>query len=191
MGVLLEIPRAIFEAKAKREKARQPRPAPAGRKTSLSKDQNMRRGLLAKVHVAKRQLGLSDEEWRALLEARFQVDSSGLLGTGELTALVGYLERMGWEPSTPRTVRDSHGTPHILKHDDAGMHRERQVGKIEALLAELGRFDGRYVPWAYAAAILKRQCGVTRLEWASPEQLTKVIAALNKTLSRKMRTANG
>jgi len=59
--------------------------------------------------------------------------------------------------------------------------------KIEALLSEKGRVEGSYVPWDYAKAILQRQCGVERLEWASPEQLRGLIAALDKDARRKGR----
>jgi len=191
MGVVLEIPRAVFDAKAKREKARKAKAEKTTGRGLTSKEQNIRKGLLAKVHVAKCQIGMTDEEWRDFLRGRFDVDTSAALTVGALSALVGHLERLGWTPSTPKRTKDSHGKPHILKHDDAGMNRERQMGKIEALLSELGRIEGRYIPWSYAAAILKRQCGATRMEWADRDQLRDVIAALSRTLSRKQRGVHG
>lgn len=190
MGVVLEIPRAVFDAKAKREKARKAKAHKPSGGAITPREQKVRRGLLAKVHVAKKQIGMTDEEWRDFLRGRFGVDTSAALSVGALSALVGHLERIGWTPSTPKRTRDSHGKPHILKHDDAGMNRERQMGKIEALLSELGRIEGRYIPWSYATAILKRQCGATRLEWADRDQLRDVIAALSRNLSRKQRSAH-
>ncbi len=49
----------------------------------------------------------------------------------------------------------------------------QQLGKIQALLGELG------VGWAYGLAILKRQAKVERWEWAQSDHLQAVIVALN------------
>ena len=63
---------------------------------------------------------------------------------------------------------------------------ERQIRKIRAMLAE----DG--LPDAYAEAILKQMCSHPHrvpLEWASSEQLGKVIAALSYRKKRMQQRA--
>jgi len=186
---ILEMPSALADLKARREVRRQKIAAPA-RSARGNRDESIRKGLLAKVHIAKKQLGLRDEDWRAILETRFEVDSSARLSLGQLENLVSYLERCGWKPTTRRKVFDSHGKPHVATHDDTGMGREGQMRKIEALLAELGQAEGHYMPWDYAAAILKHQTGLTRLEYADPIQLKGVIAALSRNITRMRKRAN-
>lgn len=189
MAKILEMPSALADLKARRDVRRQKIAAPA-RSARGNRDESIRKGLLAKVHIAKKQLGLRDEDWRAILEARFEVDSSARLSLGQLENLVSYLERCGWKPTTRRKVFDRHGKPHVATHDDTGMGREGQMRKIEALLAELGQAEGHYMPWDYAAAILKHQTGLTRLEYADPIQLKGVIAALSRNITRMRKRAN-
>lgn len=45
------------------------------------------------------------------------------------------------------------------------------------------------MPWCYATAILKRQYGIGRLEWAKPEHQKGVIAALNRSLKGRLAKA--
>lgn len=56
-----------------------------------------------------------------------------------------------------------------------------QLSKIEALLADSHR------KWEYAHAVARRMFRVTRLEWCNPEQLCKVIAALQIDANRRIR----
>lgn len=189
MAKILEMPGAISYLKTKREERRQ-KPAAPVKRSPNTRSENIRKGLLAKVHVAKAQLGMDDADWRALLEERFGVRSSALLSLGQLESLAGHLEKRGWTPSRIRKPFDRHGKPHVATRDDSGMGREGQMRKIEALLAELGRAEGRYMPWDYAAAILKHQTGLTRLEYAEPSQLRGVIAALSKNVASKRRHAD-
>ena len=189
MAKILEMPSALSDLKARREERRQ-KIMPPVRRTRDSRSESIRKGLLAKVHVAKAQMGLDDADWRAILEERFGVTSSALLSPDQLENLVGHLEKCGWKPARGRKPIDRHGKPHVATRDDSGMGREGQMRKIEALLAELGRAEGRYMPWDYAAAILKHQTGVTRLEYADPIQLKGVIAALSKNVARKRKRAD-
>lgn len=141
-----------------------------------------RRGLLAKVHIAKAQLGLDEPHYRALLDAH-GVESSAALDIRGLEGLLRHFQELGWSPAPPKaSTRDSRP-----QQPKAAPGREAQLSKIEALLSEKGRTEGGYVPWTYARAILKRQCGVERLEWATSEQLAAVIAALTRDARRKGR----
>jgi hypothetical protein len=61
--------------------------------------------------------------------------------------------------------------------------------KIEALLAEKGKVEGKDMPWGYAVGILKRQTGgrATQFSAATPAELKGVIAALYRDAARKGR----
>ncbi len=58
--------------------------------------------LRAKIHIAKKALGLNDGEYRALLEANTGKDSSGTMTKEEMMLVLTDLTRLGWKPtSTP------------------------------------------------------------------------------------------
>lgn len=158
------------------------RPAPSRRNPRA---EGLRRGLLAKVHIAKAQLGLTDPEYRAIL-ARHGVESSAHLSPRGLEGLLGHFRELGWLEK-PRKAAARDPRPKPLRPASPADIRTEMLAKIEALLAEKGREEGAYVPWSYATAILQRQCGVENLAWASLEQLAGVIAALARDARRKGR----
>ena len=143
---------------------------------------NIIRGLLAKVHIAKAQLGLDEPHYRALLEAH-GVESSTALDIRGLEGLLRHFQELGWSPAPSKAAARAPRP----RQPKAAPGREAQLSKIEALLTEKGRAEGSYVSWDYATAILQRQCQVERLEWATPEQLVGVIAALARDARRKGR----
>lgn len=141
-----------------------------------------RRAMLAKIHIAKKDLGMDDGTYRAMLDNLFGVDSSAKLTPRQLDDLLGHLTSRGF-------VAQKKGDP---KPSDSAKAREPMIAKVGALLTELGQTEGRHVPWSYAVSILKRQSGVMRLEWATPKQLRAVIAALDARsgkLAREKREA--
>ncbi|EGW50712.1 hypothetical protein HMPREF1022_02273 [Desulfovibrio sp. 6_1_46AFAA] len=169
------------------------KPAPAGRKRGTEAAEQ-RKVLLAKIHVAKKQLGLTEEEYRALLDGHFGAASAADLGLTDLKRLVLVLVGYGFKPSkghARRGVSRKRETPATLTNDNDNLGREPLMKKIEAQLTEKGRAEGTDVPWGYAVAILKRQSGgVTRcFEHATPEQLRGVIAALTRDARRNGRRA--
>lgn len=167
------------------------KPVPAGRKRGTEAAEQ-RKALLAKIHVAKKQLGLTEDEYRALLDGHFGAASAADLGLTDLKRLVLVMADYGFKPSKGHARRGAtrkKTIPATLEQDDLG--REPLMKKIEAQLAEKGRAEGTDVPWGYAVAILKRQSGgVTRcFEHATPEQLRGVIAALTRDARRNGRRA--
>ena len=57
-----------------------------------------RKGLLAKVHIAKKELGLDDSTYRSILFQGFGEISSAKLANPELEHLVKNFESSGWVP---------------------------------------------------------------------------------------------
>jgi phage gp16-like protein len=60
-----------------------------------------RRTLLAKIHIAKKDLGLNDDAYRAVLAAN-GVESSKDLDTKGLEKLITHFEKLGWVASPKR-----------------------------------------------------------------------------------------
>jgi len=150
-----------------------------------------RNNMLAKIHLAKRDLGLSDADYRHVLSVLFGADEARLsaakLDDRELHQLLDHFRSKGWAPAGGRTRKESlkDRKPEVPE-DRAGL-----MGKIEALLAEKRRLEakpgsGAWLPWKYAEAILRRQTNNPHayLNWATPAQLTKVIQALSYNVRR-------
>ena len=119
----------------------------------------------AKIHIARQQLGLTDEDYRALLGRVAGVTSSKQLTERTCSRVLQELERLGFQPKPSSKAR---GKPHNFKKLDA------EITKIEALLADL------QLPWSYADAIAKRMFGIERCAWLKkPQHYKALIAALH------------
>lgn len=121
---------------------------------------------LSKIHIAKKDLGLDDDTYRAMLMRITGKTSSKDLNPLQTANVLRELERLGWQPkrgaAKPKPAAD----------------RAKLVGKIEAQLADAGR------SWAYGDAIAKRLYKVEKVEWLNPEQLRGVVAALSYDAKR-------
>lgn len=127
---------------------------------------NRRNQQLSKIHVAKKDLGMDDESYRAMLARVAGVTSAKDLNPRQVGLVLREFERLGWKQKPGRA------RPH------AAADRAKLVGKIEAQLAEAGR------PWDYADALAKRLYKVERLEWLDARQLGGVVTALARDAQR-------
>ncbi len=119
---------------------------------------------LSKIHIAKKDLGLDDETYRALLDRVAGVRSAKDLTPRQTGAVLAEFVRLGWESAPAKKPG--------RKAPVAAPDRKKLMGKIEAFLAEAKR------SWAYADGIALRMFKVERVEWLDPGQLQKMVAAL-------------
>jgi phage gp16-like protein len=131
--------------------------------------------LMAKIHIAKAQLGMDDDTYRALLARVAGVRSAKDLGPRQIGAVLREFERLGFEPK-PAAKAKSRPAP------SPSDERKALVSKIEAQLTEAAR------PWSYADAMAARMFKVERVEWCDPEQLRRLVAALAYDARRHGRT---
>lgn len=124
---------------------------------------------LAKIHIAKAQLGLDDETYRALLARVAGVRSAKDLTPRQVGAVLREFERLGWQSKSSKPGR---------KAPKPAPDRQSLVGKIEAFLAEAKR------PWDYADAMALRMFKVERVEWCDTDQLRRLVAALSYDAKR-------
>ena len=143
-----------------------------------------RKSLLAKVHIARKDLGLGEDTYRAMLENLTGKASAAKLSVPELVRVVADLRKQGWQgqpkpkpkpKAKPTTGRD--GKP--KSRPEAATY----LAKIEALLAEAGR------PWSYALGVAKRMYRAETLEWLTAEQMRGVMVALSRDAVRNGRPA--
>ncbi|MBX9813233.1 MAG: regulatory protein GemA [Sphingomonas sp.] len=130
-----------------------------------------RRAMLAKVHLAKKQLGLADDDYRAAIEVVTGKRSAGDLSHAELEALLAEFERRGFKParSAPRSAR---ATSPVAQ-------------KARALWISLGQLGVvRDTSEKALEAFGKRQLGVERLQWADQSHSDALIEALKAMAER-------
>lgn len=119
---------------------------------------------LSRIHIAKAQLGLDDDTYRALLARIAGVRSAKDLNQLQMRAVLAEFQRLGWTPR-PGT-RQGRAKPRPAKS------RKAIMGKVEALLAEAKR------PWSYADSMARHMFAVERVEWLDDNQLQRLMQAL-------------
>jgi len=127
---------------------------------------------LAQIHVAKKQLSMDDDSYRAMLQRVVGVDSAAKANPLGICNILDEMKRLGFKPSHKRAKPRT--TPALT--------REAKISKIRAQLAEAKRDD------AYADGIALIMCKTERYEWLTSTQLTGVISALAKDAGRHGRT---
>jgi phage gp16-like protein len=141
--------------------------APTGARPPLrnASEEAQRRGLLAMVHIAKKDLGLNEGEYEMILRG-FKAASSGELAIPQLERLVKYLQRLGWKPVRSRVKKrpaDADARPAAL--------RERCVEIAKTLDNGEKRLAG----------LAGKICGVATLAWCrDAAKLERLLAVLGK-----------
>lgn len=137
-----------------------------------------RKSELGKIHLAKKQLGMDDDTYRAMLHQVGGVDSAAALDDRGRAKVLDHLRKAGFKATPRKHVGQYPGTPHNIER------LPEYVAKVEALLADMK------LPWSYADAIARnitggkgapgKAPGVDRLAWVrNPEHWVGIIAALH------------
>lgn len=138
---------------------------------SAGKDRR-RKGDIVRIHVLKGALGIDRDTYEDILMTCGRVTTSTELdshGRRETIKQLEYLLRQR-DPQHPQLQRRGQypGKPHNFAQ------LPEMIAKIEAQLADMK------LPWSYADAIAKRQCGVAKVAWLRKEQdLRAIVAALD------------
>jgi len=129
---------------------------------------------LARIHLAKKELGLDDDAYRTLLQGLVKKTSAADLTARERWHVLKALERLG---SKSAQAKRFPGRPAIVPLDKAAL-----IGKIEAFLAEARR------PWSYVNAIAWRMFKRNLVQDCDADELRRIVAALNYDAKRHDRT---
>lgn len=131
---------------------------------------------LKKIHIAKKQLSMSDEDYRAMLWTQGRVRSSKELDFAGRRTVLDFLCSIGFRPApAKKTARPKRPTPSV---DALPL-----VRRIRAQLISLG---GK--PDEYADGIAKQMLGDAApqfFEWCTPHDLHKISQALGVEQNRK------
>jgi phage gp16-like protein len=154
----------------------------AARRVYSAPARQMGKSLLAKIHIAKKDLGLDDDTYRDVLEAATGKRSAAGLTGGELVAVVKHFEARGWKPSVVKGGKAgaaASGRP--ARRADHPVARKARALWIS--LHQLGVVENSSEQALEAFA--KRQLGVDRLQWADQGQGFKLIEALKRMAERE------
>jgi phage gp16-like protein len=146
----------------------------AARKTSIDPTQQRRRALLAKVHIAKKQLGLADDDYRAIVFQHCGAMSAADATEAQLAALVQHFGQRGFKAAAkgvPGRRAPAVDTP-----------TARKARALWLSLYQLGavRNASEYALEAFA----KRQLGVEYWRWSDQSLSYKLIEALKVMAKR-------
>lgn len=137
---------------------------------------NHRNSDLGKIHIAKNQLGLTDEDYRAILLAKGGADSSAKLNHEGRLKVLSHFEKLGFQPkASAKTKRPKRPTPSA---DALPL-----VRRIRAQLISLDR-----KPDEYADGIAKQMLGYQApefFEWCNLRDLHHISQALGVEQNRK------
>lgn len=125
----------------------------------------LRKRELTLIHLAKAQLGMADDAYRAMLFAVARVNSAADLDFAGRKRVMEHLQNCGFR-------KKSSGT--------GGGRHAPQIAKVRALLIAMGR-----LPDSYADSIAMRMWQIKRFVWLDAQQLHALIAALAIEQQRK------
>ncbi|MBK5230227.1 MAG: regulatory protein GemA [Thermoleophilia bacterium] len=134
-----------------------------------------RRRELAQIHIAKAQLGLDEETYRAMLWTVGRVRSSADLDYAGRKAVLEHMKARGFKATAPKEKRPSDWG----WVNNAAPDRQAMLRKIAVMLKAADRKKH------YADGMAKHMFGIELIEFCAPDQLHRIVAALVKDQTRQ------
>lgn len=131
------------------------------------------RRMLATVHIAKKELGLAEDDYRAILLDVTGNSSAGDCNEAQLGKVLDRFRSRGWKPAQPK----GRTTPRRADHPAARKARALWIS-LHALNAIEDPSEGALEAFA------KRQLKCSKLQWADQSQMFQLIEALKKMAER-------
>lgn len=130
--------------------------------------------LMAKIHIAKKDLHLDDDTYRDVLWRVTGKRSCKDMTIAQLQDVVKDMEKSGFKPK----AAPKHG-----KKPSVVGKREPLMGKIHAMLTDMG------LHWNYAHGMADSMFKIKRLQWLNDSQLYKLTQALSVHQQREAKKA--
>lgn len=126
----------------------------------------------AVIHIAKGQVGLTEDEYRDLLGS-VGAKTSKDLNNKTFALVMGSFEAMGFKTtSKPRKTR---------RVDNLPKDKKKLMQKLEAIILDMD------LSWAYVDAIAKKRFDVAAAQWLNGEHLFKLVQMMVVYQKRKRR----
>lgn len=130
-----------------------------------------RRRELAQIHIAKAQLGMADDAYRAMLWTIGRVRSAADLDYAGRQRVLEHLKKCGFIQKKPPSTA-SYTNRAWAWVNNAAPDRQPLLRKIAMQLKSAGREK------AYADGTAHRMFGVDLVEFCAPDQLRRIVSAL-------------
>lgn len=129
-----------------------------------------KRPLLAKIHIAKTQLNLDDEQYRDIVRRVTGKDSAAQCRYSQLVDLINEFKNLGWKTPKKKAFRR---TPSDC------------IKKIYALWGELQALEAvQSTDKTALDAFVKKYTGIDSVQWLLPDQQRKIIEILKQWIKR-------
>lgn len=128
--------------------------------------------LIAQIHVAKKQLGLGEPEYRDLLAATTGKSSAAAMNASELTRVLDAMKKAGFQPSF-KAAPDGKKSGRAVIRMIFGLWAEAAKRGI----VERGSREALF-------AFVKRQTNIDHPEWLDNKQASSVVEAVKAMLNR-------
>lgn len=129
-----------------------------------------KRPLLAKVHIAKAQLNLDDEQYRDVVRRVTGKDSAAQCRYSQLIDLINEFKDLGWKTPRKKAFRRTPSDP---------------IKKIYALWGELQTAGAvQSTDKTALDKFVKKYTGIDSVQWLLPEQQRKIIEILKQWIKR-------
>jgi hypothetical protein len=122
------------------------------------------RAMRAKIHIAKKELGMDDDTYRAFLMLTVGAQSTRIMGYSALTQVLDALKAKGWKPKPFKKARSKQGR------------------MVFAIWKDLYR--AKIVRQSRPTAFVRKMTGKDHVDFCSPGDLNDVIEALKAMQSR-------
>lgn len=148
---------------------------------AAAKPRDPRKALLGMIHMSKKQLGLDDDTYRAVVAriTKGKTSSADCTFT-ELKALADHFRAQGVAPKV--VAGGQAGKPRAAGPRRADHPAAKKARALWLALADLGVIRERSE--SALEAFAARQLGVEKLQWANQGQTYKLIEALKKMAER-------
>lgn len=130
---------------------------------------NARRAELAKIHIAKKELGLDEDTYRDILWAVCRARSAAELDRAGRARLLNHFRYLGW-------------TPGISRAKSSGSAKDRKIWSLWYQLRDAGLI--RYASARALRAEVRKLTGCDDLKFCTEAQKSHVIECLKKWLER-------
>ena len=126
----------------------------------------------AVIHIAKAQVGMSDEEYRDLLSG-VGVTSSVDLNNKTFAQVMSRFENLGFQTTSKTRSR--------RKVSNLPKNKKQLMKKLEAIILDMD------LTWEYVDAIARKRFNVDAVQWLDGEELFKVVQMMTVHQKRKRR----
>ena len=129
-----------------------------------------KRPLIAKIHVAKAQLNLDDEQYRDIVRRITGKDSAAKCRYSQLIDLINEFKALGWKTPKKKAFRRTPFDP---------------IKKIYALWGELQALGAvQSTDKTALDTFVKKYTGIDSVQWLLPDQQRKIIEILKQWIKR-------